>query len=238
MNFILKYTKRNRPLSNQKGVDYTYTFFVQPQINYKNNSIFGYEVLLRKQDDEGNWNVPSDFTELPIKEQTALVEKTSSILQTATKDKVLAFNLNNEQANDPLTIGAIITLKKRIDPASLTIELTEAPTLPEIKEISMMLHQYDIDLVLDDVGTGSNTYKNVRNLLPYVDQIKFAMQNLRMSGEAEKIPECLSFWVSQAKKYCLNLILEGVEDNSDQNLAEKFGINIQQGYLYGKPSLV
>lgn len=195
-------------------------------------------MLLRKRNEDGNWSVPSDFTELPINEQTALIERTSSILQTATKNKVLAFNLNNEQANDPLTIGAIITLKKRIDPAALTIELTEAPTLPEIKEISTMLHQYHIDLVLDDVGTGSNTYKNVRHLLPYVDQIKFAMQNLRMSGDAEKIPECLSFWVKQAKKYCLNMVLEGVEDKSDQTLAKKFGINIQQGYLYGKPSLV
>lgn len=219
-------------------MDYTYRFFVQPQIDHDNNSIFGYEVLLRKKNEDGNWSVPSDFTELPINEQTALIEKTSSILQTSTKNKVLAFNLNNEQANDPLTIGAIITLKKRINPAALTIELTEAPTLTEIKEISTMLHQYDIDLVLDDVGTGSNTYKNVKHLLPYVDQIKFAMQNLRMSGDAEKIPECLSFWVKQAKKYCLNMVLEGVEDKSDQVLAKKFGINIQQGYLYGKPSLV
>ncbi|KRK64018.1 diguanylate cyclase phosphodiesterase domain-containing protein [Companilactobacillus tucceti DSM 20183] len=167
-----------------------------------------------------------------------MIEKTSSILHTATKNIVIAFNLNNKQANDPLTIGAIITLKKRINPAALTIELTEAPTLSEIKDLSTMLHQYDIDLVIDDVGTGSNTYKNVKHLLPYVDQIKFAMQNLRMAGEAEKIPECLSFWVKQAKKYCLNMILEGVEDHSDQTLAEKFGINIQQGYLYGKPSLV
>ncbi|MFD1417561.1 EAL domain-containing protein [Companilactobacillus keshanensis] len=219
-------------------MDYTYRFFVQPQVNQKDNSIFGYEVLLRKQDKNGNWTIPSDFTEIPIDEQTCLIEKTSRALETAAKDKVLAFNLNNKQANDPLTIGAIITLKKRINPAALTIELTEAPSLTEIKDISTMLHQYGIDLVLDDVGTGSNTYINIKNLLPYVDQIKFAMQNLRMSGNAEKIPECLSFWVGQAKKYCLNMILEGVEDKSDQTLAEKFGINIQQGYLYGKPCLV
>jgi len=219
-------------------VDYTYRFFVQPQVNQKDNSIFGYEVLLRKQDKNGDWTIPSDFTEIPIDEQTCLIEKTAKALETAAKDKVLAFNLNNKQANDPLTIGAIITLKKRINPAALTIELTEAPTLPEIKDMSTMLHQYGIDLVLDDVGTGSNTYINIKHLLPYVDQIKFAMQNLRMSGNAEKIPECLSFWVNQAKKYCLNMILEGVEDKSDQTLAEKFGIYIQQGYLYGKPCLV
>jgi EAL domain-containing protein (putative c-di-GMP-specific phosphodiesterase class I) len=58
-----------------------------------------------------------------------------------------------------------------------------------------------------------------------------------MSGNADKIPEYLSFWVHQAKKYCLDMVLEGVEDSKDQILAQKYGINIQQGYLYGKPSM-
>lgn len=214
-----------------------YRFFAQPQVNEENNSIFGYELLLRT-DENGSWKLPEDFTAISIDEQANLLEKISKKLDTALHDIVLAFNLNQKQANDPLTIGSIIALKKRIDPAALTIELTEAPTLPEMKEISSMLHQYNIDVVLDDVGTGSNTYDNVKHLLPYVDQIKFAMQNLRMSGNEAKIPECLSFWVELAQKYRLGMVLEGVEDKTDQVLAKKFGINIQQGYLYGKPALV
>lgn len=154
------------------------------------------------------------------------------------KKQVISFNLNQSQASDPLTLGEIIALKKRISPISLMIELTEAMSLKDIKCFSLLLHQYDISLVIDDVGTGSNTFKNVRDLLPYVDRIKFAMQNLRMDGKADKIPECLSFWVEQAKKYSLDMVLEGVEDAKDQILAKKFGINIQQGYLYGKPAHV
>ncbi|WP_125588457.1 EAL domain-containing protein [Companilactobacillus jidongensis] len=214
-----------------------YKFFAQPQVNEENNSIFGYELLLRT-DDNGSWKLPKDFTAISIADQTKLLEQIAVKLNTALHDVVLAFNLNQKQANDPLTLGAIITLKKRIDPAALTIELTEAPTLSEMKEISTLLHQYNIDVVLDDVGTGSNTYDNVINLLPYVDQIKFAMQNLRMSGNAEEIPECLSFWVDMAQKYRLEIVLEGVEDKADQVLAKKFGISIQQGYLYGKPALI
>ncbi len=119
----------------------------------------------------------------------------------------------------------------------MTIELTEAMPLDKIKEFSLLLHQYDISLVIDDVGTGSNTFDNIKHSLPYVDKIKFAMQNLRMEGHAEKIPDYLSFWVQQAKKYCLDVVLEGVEDCKDQLLAQKFGIDIQQGYLYGKPAM-
>lgn len=221
----------------KKGDASMYRFFAQPQVNEENNSIFGYELLLRT-DEGGSWRLPEDFTAISIADQAKLLEQIAVKLNTALHDIVLAFNLNQKQASDPLTLGAIITLKKRIDPAALTIELTEAPTLPEIQEISTLLHQYNIDVVLDDVGTGSNTYNNVKHILPYVDQIKFAMQNLRMSGKAEKIPESLSFWVDMAKKYRLAMVLEGVEDKADQILAKKFGISIQQGYLYGKPALI
>lgn len=214
-----------------------YQFFVQPQVNQNDQRVFGYEVLLRKQQNS-SWVLPQKFTDISVADQAKLLEKTATALNTAATKQVLAFNLNNQQLRDPLTLGTIITLKKRIAPATLTIELTEAPTLDEIQKFSLALHQYDISLVLDDVGTGSNTYTNIQHLLPFVDEIKFAMQNFRMAGIAAKIPACLGFWAKIARQFRLNFILEGVEDAKDQELAKHFGITLHQGYLYGKPSLV
>ncbi|CAJ1177132.1 EAL domain-containing protein [Companilactobacillus nantensis] len=216
-------------------MDTKYSFFVQSQVNKSDDSVFGYEVLLRKEDN-GAWHLPQDFTELSIEDQVQLVEKTADIIKKNDGvNKVISFNLNSKQANDPYTLGEVIALKKRINPVDLTIELTEAMPLNQIQEFSVLLHQYGISLVIDDVGTGSNTFDNIKHLLPYVDKIKLAMQNLRMSGKANKIPEYVSFWVKQAERYCLDMVLEGVEDGNDQLLAQKYGINIQQGYLYGKP---
>ncbi|KRL95309.1 EAL domain-containing protein [Levilactobacillus hammesii] len=214
-----------------------YRFFVQPQINQDDHKVFGYEVLLRKQQDQ-SWVLPQHFTDISVSDQAALLEQTVTALHTATNQQVLAFNLNNQQLRDPFTLGTVIALKKRISPAALTIELTEAPTLPEVQLFSLALHQHDIKLVLDDVGTGSNTYDNIQHLLPYVDEIKFAMQNLRMENRAADIPESLAFWSKIAKHYRLQMVLEGVEDAKDQALAKQFGISLHQGYLYGKPSLV
>ncbi|TGD18477.1 EAL domain-containing protein [Levilactobacillus suantsaiihabitans] len=214
-----------------------YRFFVQPQINQDDHRVFGYEVLLRKQEDD-NWILPRHFTDISVADQAKLLEETAASLKTAVNNQVLAFNLNNQQLRHPLTLGTIIALKKRIAPAALTIELTEAPTLEEMKQFSLAVHQYGIGLVLDDVGTGSNTYQNVRDLLPFVDEIKFAMQNLRMSGEGDLIPASLAFWAQIAREYRLRLILEGVENADDQALAKQYGITLHQGYLYGKPSLV
>lgn len=213
-----------------------YRFFVQPQINGQDQSVYGYEVLLRKRQKD-TWTLPNDFAEVSMDQQAELLEQTATTLKTSLTNKVLAFNLNRDQIDNPFTIGTMVALKKRLNPAALTIELTEAPTLAEIQQYSVLLHSYDMKLVLDDVGTGSNTYDNIKDLLPFVDQIKFAMQNLRMSGQANQIPEQLAFWTNIARKYRLEMVLEGVETPQDQELATKFGIQINQGYLYGKPTM-
>ncbi|VDG20148.1 EAL domain-containing protein [Lactiplantibacillus mudanjiangensis] len=213
-----------------------YRFFVQPQVDQRQKSIFGYELLLRKES-HGHWAVPEKFTELPLDKQAHLLEELATQLATKATNQVLALNLNREQAEDDLMIGTIIYLKKRLNPAALTIELTESATLAEIQKYSMLFHQYGIKLSIDDVGTGSNTYDNIKNALPFVDQIKFAMQNLRMSGKANQIPTALAFWNTIAQEHHLDLILEGVEDEQDQQMAQQLGIDLHQGYYYGKPQL-
>lgn len=214
-----------------------YRFFVQPQVDHSHRAVFGYELLLRKEMN-GHWAVPKSFTELSLDKQAELLEKLASQLQTKATNQVLALNLNRQQAEDDLMLGTIIYLKKRLNPAALTIELTECPSLNEIQKYSLFFHQHDIKLSIDDVGTGSNTFENIRHALPFVDQIKFAMQNLRMSGQAECIPHELAFWRDIAQSYHLEFILEGVEDQGDQKMAEQQGIEWHQGYYYGKPRLV
>ncbi|CAJ1227382.1 EAL domain-containing protein [Lactiplantibacillus xiangfangensis] len=214
-----------------------YRFFVQPQVDQQQKQVFGYELLLRKES-QGRWIVPEKFTELPLDKQGQLLETLAHQLSTKATNQVLALNLNREQAEDRLMLGTIIYLKKRLNPAALTIELTENPTLDEIQKYSLFFHQYGIKLSIDDVGTGSNTFDNIHHLLPFVDQIKFAMQNLRMHGQAGLIPQAVSFWHKIADRYQLEFILEGIEDGNDLLMAKKSGINLHQGYYYGKPQLI
>jgi len=213
-----------------------YRFFVQPQVDQRQQSIFGYELLLRKSS-HGRWFVPDSFTELALDQQAHLLETLAGELATKVTNRVLALNLNREQAEDELMLGTIIYLKKRLNPAALTIELTESAALSDIQKYSMLFHQYGIKLSIDDVGTGSNTFDKIKAALPFVDQIKFAMQNLRMSGKADQIPTALAFWQTVAQDYHLDLILEGVEDEHDQRMAQQLGIELHQGYYYGKPQL-
>ncbi|HIW71073.1 MAG TPA: EAL domain-containing protein [Candidatus Levilactobacillus faecigallinarum] len=214
-----------------------YRFFVQPQIDQHSQQVIGYEALLRQHQD-GGWILPRSFTAISVTDQVKLLEQTAARLNIAATNQTIAFNLNNQQFRDPFALGAIITFKKRFANVHLSIELTEAPALAEITLFSTVLHQYDIKLVIDDVGTGSNTYGNIQHLLPFVDEIKFAMQNLRAEHNETQIPTELAFWSKIAQTYRMGMILEGVENASDQALAHRYGITLHQGYLYGKPSLV
>lgn len=215
-----------------------YTFFVQPQINMRNDTLFGYECLLRKNNN-GIWQLPESFTEVSIATQTRILQQVAGLFRKQSfENLMLSFNLNHEQASDPNVLEQMISLKQDIQPFSLMVELTEAMPLEQVKKFSSFLHQHDVKLAIDDVGTDSNIFENVQSALPYVDKIKFAMQNLRMTGNAELIPKYLEFWVDQARKYQLDIILEGIEDSADQKLAEQFDINLLQGYFYGKPALV
>jgi len=215
-----------------------YRFFVQPQIDQSDQHVVGYEALLRQQQLDKTWVLPRSFTAISVTEQIKLLESTAASLNVAATNQTLAFNLNNQQFRDPLTLGAILVFRKQLAKVALSIELTEAPRLDEVVQFSTVLHQYGIKLVIDDVGTGSNTFENVQYLLPFVDEIKFAMQNLRAAHEEDQIPAKLAFWTRIARTYRLNLILEGVEDAHDQALAKEYGITLHQGYLYGKPALV
>ncbi|WP_304057918.1 EAL domain-containing protein [Levilactobacillus namurensis] len=214
----------------------TYRFFVQPQIDQDAQRVIGYEALLRQQVNR-NWVLPASFTAISVTDQIKLLAETATVLNVAASQQTLAFNLNNAQFHDPRTLGAIVLFKKQFTNVDLTIELTEAPQLDELTRFSTVLHQYGIQLIIDDVGTGSNTYANIRNLLPFVDEIKFAMQNLRATHRDQRIPYELAFWSQIARTFRLRMILEGIENAADQALAKRFGISIHQGYLYGKPSL-
>jgi len=121
---------------------------VQPQIDVGTHAVYGYEALLRKSKQDG-WTVPTSFLELSVAEQAKLIEATVIELGAKISNQFLAFNLNRVQFSDPTTLATIIALQQKILPVRLAIELTETPTLAEMKHYSETLHAHDMKLDLD-----------------------------------------------------------------------------------------
>lgn len=217
-----------------------YRYFLQPQLDASNNSLIGYELLIRQQV-AGKWVLPHDFASIPIDVQADLIRRTAQKI--ILKVGSVSFNTNQSQFIDPTIAQAILSAQKQIYPMNLVLEVTEEVTDQHVtnQQIIKQVHYFDehgIQLSLDDIGTGINTYDHIKPILPYASEIKFAMQNFRQEGRAAEIPDALAFWKQVADQHRLRLILEGVENQTEHDMANDLGIDYRQGWFYGKPHLL
>ncbi|WP_203640507.1 EAL domain-containing protein [Levilactobacillus andaensis] len=212
-----------------------YRFFVQPQINAVTQKLAGYELLLRSYCHD-YWVTPTDFTAVPMDQQVSLsYQEITNILKDHQNNPEISFNLNREQFTNRTTIGHLIHLKKSIKNLKLIVELTEAPTLEELHRYVALYKAFDIKLSLDDVGTDNAWSPAIQDVLPFMDNIKFAMQNFRLQHRQADLIGSLNSWRKIADMYQLGFTIEGIEDQDDVKLAQQYNAQTTQGYYYSKP---
>lgn len=218
-----------------------YQFFVQPQVDRYQNSVVGYETLIREQCDDGHWQLPADFEAIPFDTQLLLLQNV--VAKLGTKVHYISVNLNRAQFIDPTTINELISFQQKNRTVRLVAELTEEVLITpqssqEILASAELLALSGVQLSLDDVGTGENQLSRIQPLLPYTTEIKFAIQNFRHEGNQALVPAKLYEWNAIAKSYNLRLIVEGIETPQDEELLDRLNIALRQGYFYGKPHLL
>lgn len=216
-----------------------YRYFIQPQLNKFTNSLVGYEMLIRKFKD-GQWELPKNFASVPVDTQVELLKETAS--QLALKIGSVSINLNRSQFIDDEMATALIAAQHHFYPVALIVEVTEEAVDKKITVDQLMAQievyeKHGIQLSLDDVGTGENTFDNIEPLLDSASEIKLAMQNFRSERRQFEIPEQLVFWNQVAKNYNLRLIVEGTENDEEDKLLDNLKLPFRQGYYYGKPHL-
>lgn len=217
-----------------------YRYFIQPQLNKVNNSLIGYELLIRRRTTDG-WRPPKHFSDIPVSIIAEMLTAATSRL--VFKIGSVSVNLNRTQMMDPKINAALIRSQDQLRPLKLNVELTEEPgdesiTNADLKPMLQRFIQQGMELCLDDVGTGDNQYEEIQELIPYVSELKFALQNFEQSFQDAAIQAKVIYWRDIAKKENLRFILEGIEDKADDQLADKLNIDLRQGYYYGKPYLL
>lgn len=126
--------------------------------------------------------------------------------------------------------------KNNIESSKIILEVTETTRATDsrlLKENMLKLKEAGFKLSLDDFGTGYSTFESILTL-PY-DIIKLD-RNLLLACEKETIKlEILKKVVSMIKDLGFEVILEGVENKKQDNIAREIGVNRIQGYYYSKP---
>lgn len=104
-----------------------------------------------------------------------------------------------------------------------------------LRQQIQMGRNYGMQFSVNNVGSELNDLKSIEWLLPEIDILKASMRSFRKEDPHEWLDLNLQFWNRLARKNHIKLVLVGIENATDQALAEQLQIDARQGYLFGKP---
>lgn len=214
------------------------TFYGQPKFANIDSATTasGYELLIRQQVD-GRWLLPEDFTALPPDQFEFLLRKALlAIPPTITR---VSFNLERVHFVNPQFLEMVQRVQADTD-VTLTVELTERydPNIENLTIVHAAKAFFDagIEVVVDDVGSGNNLPGLVEALTPYVVGYKFGIQNLRPYATDADLRDRLDFWAKQAERKHKRFEIAGVESLDDvENTQAIPACSDIQGYYFGQP---
>lgn len=228
--------------------DEEFQMYYQPQVQCIDESLIGFEALIRWRTREGVFIPPSEF--IPIAEETGLIislgywimDKTISQLanwnKKTTKRYRLAINVSVKQLSDREFLTKLLHFLNHyhVTPEQIEIEITENVQLEENVEIIEMLNKLNrlgILIALDDFGTGYTSLYYLKKLP--VDRIKIAKELVDHVEQDSYDHSIVQAVISFVKANNIKVIAEGVETKEQLQCLKEAGCDEIQGYLFSKP---
>ena len=218
--------------------------FYQPVIDVQTCTPVGTEALVRWRHPQRGYIPPDQF--IPLAEETGLIVPIGEfVLQRACADAAtwlphikVAVNLSLVQFRKGNLLDVILCalVESGLAPERLELEITESVLLEnelEILSVIRQLKNLGVSLALDDFGTG---YSSLSCLTKFpFDKIKI---DKSFTQNMAKRAECAAIVASvRALGRGLNIVTtaEGVETEQQFELLRSAGVNLVQGYLFGRP---
>ena len=218
--------------------------YYQPVVNAGDDTLSGFEALLRWNHPKQGWLSPARF--IPIAEDTGLIAAIGEwAIRTACDDLArwpdhirCAVNVSALQFSNP-QLPSIITnaiARARIDPSRLELEITETVFLNDDEGTDAMftaLKRVGVRLALDDFGTGYSSLGYLKKA-PF-DKIKIDQSFVRGATEpGSRNGAIITSITSLAKSLGMDTTAEGVETLDELDLVRSLGCSHIQGYIYSK----
>jgi diguanylate cyclase (GGDEF)-like protein len=219
----------------------------QPKVDLVTGTILGVEALIRMQTDEG-LIYPDDF--ISLAEETGMIipigkwclHEACHQLQTwcqAGKVPIsMSVNLSAQQFTDENFLDVVkeIISTSGIDPAFLTLELTESLLLDDIEQKIKILHdlkEIGVKLSIDDFGTGYSSLSYLRKLP--VDELKIDRSFIMEVSDNSDSRAIVSTIIFLADSLDLLTVAEGIEESVEFSFLKEQGCDQYQGYLFSRP---
>ncbi|HEU4986630.1 MAG TPA: bifunctional diguanylate cyclase/phosphodiesterase [Rhizobiaceae bacterium] len=209
-------------------------------------SIYGLEALVRWQHPARGMISPGDF--IPIAERSSLIETLGEwVFKRACLDAAglpgsrIAINISSEQ----LKREEIVAMMERVLAESgqsadrFVLEITETVATQATAEVIARLHalrRMGFKIALDDFGTGNCGFNYIKSLP--IDIIKIDRSYIRNLGSDRIAQVFVSALTEIARIQGLSIIAEGIESETEFELARAAGCNQFQGFYLGRPEPV
>jgi len=219
----------------------------QPQVDLMTGEVVHVEALARWTKD-GVSVPPAEF--IPLAEHSGLIRPLTRLVLRQSLEQVrrwsaigidlsIGVNISPSSLRDPAlvtTVAEAITVS-RIDPARLTLEITES-ALAEHTDTAIAvlnrLRQLGVRLSIDDFGAGYSSMAYLKRLP--IDELKidrsFVMELDRDPRDAPIVQAIATL----GRSLGLLVVGEGVESDETRETLRSFGCHRAQGYAIHRPS--
>ena len=219
----------------------------QPIISLRTGKVTGVEALARLRLDDGTVVAPLEF--LPILNDaevdrllrigTEQAIKTVISLPAGNSDLDVSVNLQPGSLVEP---GFVTWLESALsgsglEPNRLVLELLETDEFvdPIKRDTALLaLNKIGVRLVMDDYGTGYSNVLRLRDL--HFDGFKVDQGLVRNAAlDPVKVIELVGITIVMGRDLGLQVVVEGLEDESLVELAQMLGADKGQGFAIARP---
>ena len=220
-------------------------FAYQPIVDAVSHEVHYHECLLRMYSPEGELIPAAQF--VPVVERLGLMraldrralDLTLHDLE-ANPDVTLAFNISGVTAADRGWLRTLIArLKDRSELASrLIVEITETAALHDLEDSARfvsIMRDLGCRVAVDDFGAGYTTFRHLKALT--VDVVKIDGSFVRNLADNKENQLFIRNLLSLARSFNLVTIAECVENLEDAEILADEGVDLLQGYYFGRPEV-
>ncbi|HET6853162.1 MAG TPA: diguanylate cyclase, partial [Pyrinomonadaceae bacterium] len=222
----------------------------QPIVSLKNQTLIGFEALVRWRHPEVGLVPPKDF--IPVAEETGLILNIGqTVLESACRQArewqqtyeaspplFVSVNLSVKQFNQPELVDNIASLLEQFElpPRCLKLEITESVFSDNIEAavgLLTQLRELGVQLSIDDFGTGYSSLSYLQRFP--IDTLKIDRSFVTQMMENEENLAIVRTIVALAQNLGMDVVAEGVETEDQLSLLRKLECENGQGFLFSTP---
>ena len=215
--------------------------YFQPIVDVHTEKVVKYEALARLMTEDGSIISPYYFLKAASDDKSfefftrQLMQKIFNIY--SKNDIAISINLTYENIT---SLSMITYIKNRLEKyggSKITFEILESEDIVDfdiVDNFIAMIKEYGCSVSIDDFGSGYSNFTNLIKLSP--DYLKLDGSLIEKLLIDKSVQTMIKALVTFAKETNTQTIAEFVSSKELATAVKECGIDLSQGYYYGKPS--